>query len=308
MLEEEQRQEVDHAYQQLLDRMAGLLKEGIESGEFRPCDVTVAASTMLSVMLWYPFLNLWPDGSSEVSRGTFREFIKALILQGAAADRSAIPPYQEIEFKGAEGSAAQPFDHSWITDVKREAILSVASRLFNEKGIDATTLEEIASQIGATTGALYHQIGGRETIVTECYFRSAQIGLLIFDRAAEQPGSRLAALAAAQQAWSQAQMLRDLASLRPIAGFDAIRPQSRQRFAELVDQVGGRWLKLVGSARGEFRDMDLNILKRSLPGLSSWVARIEPAGLEQQRAIAREMAMFLMIGIGALPGAETDSV
>jgi len=84
-----------------------------------------------------------------------------------------MPPYEEIDFKAPEGSAAQAFDRIWITDVKRTAILSTASRLFNENGVDTTTLDEIASQIGATTGALYHYIGGKETLVTQCYLRAS---------------------------------------------------------------------------------------------------------------------------------------
>ena len=185
MIEEDQRQQVVQAYQQLLDGMTGLLRRGIESGEFRSCDVEVAAYTIYSIIFWLPFVNLLRDRLPEVSRRDFREFIKTLILKGTAADRGAMPTYEEIDFRAREETTVQAFDRSWITDVKREAILSAASRLFNEKGVDTTTLEEIANQIGATTGALYHHVGDKETIVTECYLRAGQIAELILHRALE---------------------------------------------------------------------------------------------------------------------------
>jgi AcrR family transcriptional regulator len=221
-----------------------------------------------------------------------------------------MPPYEEIEFKAPEGSAAQAFDRIWITDVKRAAILSTASRLFNEKGVDTTTLEEIASQFGATTGALYHYIGGKEALVTQCYLRASQLSLFIIDRALEQPGSRLGAIAAYEQAWTQAQMRKDVAPISQLASFDALSASSKGQIQNMSQQFGERWRKLTGDAlaAGEYRKIDLDILQRTLPGLSNWLVRMETGDLENQRSIGRELGVFLTLGIGALPGAAGRSI
>jgi AcrR family transcriptional regulator len=308
MMDEVRRRMVVQAIDELFEKLAGLLKRGIDLGEFRACETGVAAPAIVSLILWQPFVNLVPSGGPKAPRQAYREFIKSLILKGTAADRSAMPPYEEIEFKAPEGSAAQAFDRIWITDVKRAAILSTASRLFNEKGVDTTTLDEIASQFGATTGALYHHIGDKETLVTQCYLRAYQLSLFIIDRALEQPGSRLGAIAAYEQAWTQAQMRKDVAPMSQLASFDALSASSKGQIQNMSQQFGARWRKLTGDAlaAGEYRKIDLDILQRTLPGLSNWLVRMETGDLENQRSIGRELGVFLTLGIGALPGATAD--
>ena len=308
MMDEVRRRMVVQAIDELFEKLAELLKRGIDLGEFRACKTGVAAPAIVSLILWQPFVNLVPSGGPKASRQAYREFIKSLILKGTAADRSAMPPYEEIDFKAPEGSAAQAFDRIWITDVKRAAILSTASRLFNEKGVDTTTLDEIASQFGATTGALYHHIGDKETLVTQCYLRAYQLSLFIIDRALEQPGSRLGAIAAFEQAWTQAQMRKDVAPMSQLASFEALSASSKGQIQNMSQQFGARWRKLAGDALAarEYRKIDLDILQRTLPGLSNWLVRMETGDLENQRSIGRELGVFLTLGIGALPGAAAD--
>lgn len=303
MIEKEKRQTIVQAYEKLQGQITGLLKRGIGSGEFRSCDVEVATHMTLNIVFWLPFVNLLRDGLPVLSRKDFREFIKTFILEGTAADRGVMPTYEEMDFRVREEATLQAFDRIWITDVKREAILATASRLFNEKGVDTTTLEEIASQLGATTGALYHHLGDKETIVTECYLRAGQIAIHIIDRALELPALKPNAAAAFLHAWALAQMRQDLAPLRPFAGFDALTSEAKQRIEESSARFGERWHRLIaaGSANGEYRDMDLDAFKLILPGVSSWVVRMSTRDLEHQRAIARELAVLQTIGIGALP-------
>ncbi|QPM90199.1 TetR/AcrR family transcriptional regulator [Pseudooceanicola algae] len=55
-----------------------------------------------------------------------------------------------------------------IRDQKRRAALRIASRLFNEKGYHATSLEEIAEEIGVTKTALYYYFRNKEELLYEC--------------------------------------------------------------------------------------------------------------------------------------------
>jgi hypothetical protein len=78
----------------------------------------------------------------------------------------------------------------------------------------------------------------------------------------------------------------------------------------MSQQFGERWRKLTGDAlaAGEYRKIDLDILQRTLPGLSNWLVRMETGDLENQRSIGRELGVFLTLGIGALPGAAGRSI
>ncbi|QOL80919.1 TetR family transcriptional regulator [Pseudooceanicola spongiae] len=55
-----------------------------------------------------------------------------------------------------------------IREQKRRAALRVASRLFNEKGYHATSLDQIADQIGVTKTALYYYFRNKEELLYDC--------------------------------------------------------------------------------------------------------------------------------------------
>jgi AcrR family transcriptional regulator len=58
-------------------------------------------------------------------------------------------------------------------ELKREALLSMAVRLFNERGYDATSLADIAEALHVTKAALYYYVSGKEEILLECQRRGA---------------------------------------------------------------------------------------------------------------------------------------
>ena len=48
----------------------------------------------------------------------------------------------------------------------RERILTVAARLFSEKGFNATSIRDIANELGVTKAALYYHFTSKEEILT----------------------------------------------------------------------------------------------------------------------------------------------
>lgn len=63
-----------------------------------------------------------------------------------------------------------------LREMKRRAALRVASRLFNEKGYHATSLDEIADRIGVTKTALYYYFRNKEELLFECIEISIKAG------------------------------------------------------------------------------------------------------------------------------------
>ena len=55
-----------------------------------------------------------------------------------------------------------------VREQKRRAALRVASRIFNEKGYHATSLDEVADDIGVTKTALYYYFKNKEQLLYEC--------------------------------------------------------------------------------------------------------------------------------------------
>ena len=54
---------------------------------------------------------------------------------------------------------------SELTGTKQEEIINVASRLFSEKGYKATSLKEIADQVGLHKTSLFHYFKNKEEIL-----------------------------------------------------------------------------------------------------------------------------------------------
>jgi AcrR family transcriptional regulator len=57
-------------------------------------------------------------------------------------------------------------------DEKREAVINTAARLFQEKGYDNTSLNEIAEALNVTKPTLYHYVENKAEILGECHSRT----------------------------------------------------------------------------------------------------------------------------------------
>lgn len=53
----------------------------------------------------------------------------------------------------------------------RERLLAVATRLFAEKGFEATSVQEIVASAGVTKGAMYHYFASKDDLLFEIYHR-----------------------------------------------------------------------------------------------------------------------------------------
>ncbi len=69
----------------------------------------------------------------------------------------------------------------------RERILDVALDLFIERGIDATSLREIAQELGITKAAIYYHFAGKDDIVMALHLRLHDIGRRGLLRLGEEP-------------------------------------------------------------------------------------------------------------------------
>jgi AcrR family transcriptional regulator len=57
------------------------------------------------------------------------------------------------------------------SEATRNALMTVARRLFTERGYDAVSAEEIVREAGVTRGALYHHFGGKAELLEAVYER-----------------------------------------------------------------------------------------------------------------------------------------
>ena len=60
------------------------------------------------------------------------------------------------------------------TDIKRQAILDVAYRLFKTVGFDGTSVSEITAQVGGSKATIYSYFASKEELFVECMIAAAE--------------------------------------------------------------------------------------------------------------------------------------
>lgn len=299
MMNQTQRDTIQGLYDALAARLAHLLETGHREGVLRACDIEVNARVILSLVTWAPLARPWAHAVGPMGAERLRAAVKATVFDGFSTQLQ-LPDYQPLDLSKLAPQVVSAFDRDAALEAKREALLRVASRAFNRKGIDATSLEEIAAQLGTTKRTFHHHIGSKQDLVSACYERAFRIFLFIKDRMLEYSGSRLDALASSMDALARAYPNEELNPLSPLVGHAALSPEGRAKFAVRSDQLGDAYHELIreGAREGSIAEVDVHARALMLPGLLSWLVKDDvPTDPSQQQHIAREIANLVAVGL-----------
>lgn len=140
---------------------------------------------------------------------------------------------------------------------RRSAILHSSAELFARKGVAATTVREIADEVGVLSGSLYHYFPSKDAIVNEII--TSYLGELLTSYAEVtgadlDPRGRMHGLVLASLRMAEAQphatqiYQNELAYLRELPQYSHVD--------EAVSEVQRAWLEVIESGRAEkaFRD------------------------------------------------------
>jgi AcrR family transcriptional regulator len=299
MMTPSQRDTIQGLYDALAARVAHLLTTGQSEGLIRECDVEVNARIILSLVTWAPLARSLARASDGVNAETLLDAVLATIFDGLSRDRRA-PEYVHFDLSSLCMRNGAVFDRDAISEAKRETLVSVASRLFNRKGIDATSLEEIAAQVGATKRTLHRHLGSKQELVGACYDRAFKIFLHIKDAMLAHPGTRLAAISSAMYAVAIAYPREDLSPLSPLVGFDALSPAAQEKFMQQSAELSDGYHETLRKGIEEGSIADVNVESRALvlPGLLSWLVKEDvPTDEARRKYIAGEIAQLVAIGL-----------
>jgi AcrR family transcriptional regulator len=192
------------------------------------------------------------------------------------------------------------FDRSALATAKRQTILSCASRLFNQKGIDATSVDEIAAQIGVTKKTIYRLIGNKQELVMACSSRGFTIFNYIRDSMLLFDGTRLDALAFAHHAIAECVLNAELSPMLYVIGLGSLTRAQRQdiQLSGLLLSAGYQATIVAGVKEGSIRETDIECHGLMLPGLFVWLASENNNTSQSQREkIAAEIASIVAIGL-----------
>lgn len=286
-------------YDSIMAKIADLLRQGAARGDLRPCASSVVAQAIIGLISWIPMARRWRT-SDLLSDADFGEAIKNLLRSGIAADRRAIVSYRPLRLEPAQLPVHQVFNPGAMAAARKEALLAAASWLFNLKGVDATSLEEIALRVGVTKKVIYHNVGDKATLVVECYRRGFRFYEDIAQRALAYEGSRIDATCAAAHALAEASLREDIAPLAPLGGFEALPEPVREEIQASSQRLMDMYLELHrrGQADGSIRSLNSRAMLAIHPGtfewLPKWFDRFEPS---ERAAAAHEVSVLYRLGL-----------
>lgn len=299
MMNATQRDTIQGLHDALATRLAHLLEAGQRDGLMRTCDIEVNARVILSLVTWAPLARPWAQALGPMGHSRLMSAVIATVFDGMAA-QSQLPTITPLDLSALTPRIVNAFDRAGALEAKREALVREASRLFNRKGIDATSLDEIAAQVGATKRTLHHHLGSKQDLVDACYERAYRIFFFIRDRMLEYQGSRIDALAAAMHAIAMAYPSDELTPLTPLTGFSALTPEGQAKMVRYGDELGEGYRTTIrlGIQEGSIRDIDVEARSLMLPGLVSWLVKDDvPADKAAQQHIATEIANLVGVGL-----------
>ena len=300
MMNETQRDTIQGLHDAMSTRLAHLLENGHREGVLRQCDVEVCARIILSMVTWAPLARPWAHSIGPLGHSRLLAAAIATVLEGFASDRK-LPTYRSMDLSQLSPPAVRAFDRAAALDAKREALVREASRLFNRKGIDATSLEEIAARVGATKRTLHHHIGSKADLVIACYDRAFRIFFYIKDGMTAYAGSRLESLVAAMHALALAYTSEVLTPLSPLVGFAALSHEGQARIEAHSKALADTYHAQLRRGIDEqcMPSLDVDARAMMLPGLLSWLVKDDvPSDPNAQQHIAREIANFVALGVG----------
>jgi AcrR family transcriptional regulator len=298
----ERRRAITSLHVGVLTALAAILEQGANRGEVRRCDSVVVGQAIIGLVSWALLAPRWRAGA-RLSRRDLRAAIRQLLDGGVAADRSVADGGARFDLSHREAPLDRVFDPEALAAAKQEALLASASWLFNLKGVDATSLEEIALRVGVTKRVIYHNVGDKETLVGACFRRSFRFHESVAERMERTETSRLDAFCATTRANAEASLREDIAPLAPLANLEALPQAVREEIQAAGQRLMRRYLRTfkAGQAEGSIRKLPARAVLAAHPGVFQWLPKWFDTLTEPQRLSAPdELADLTRLGLRPL--------
>jgi AcrR family transcriptional regulator len=288
------------AHQSNLETLRGYVRAGIADRSIRACDDEVVAQTIIGTIAWIPLSVDWVEDTDAGFRARTVEALIDVLVDGEARDT-------DFRFEPAVAIAsffpppAKAFDRRATSAAKIDQLVMTASQLFNRKGIDGTSLDDIAAALGATKGVLYHYLKNKGDLVVRCYRRSFDLTERFADAcdAKGRTGLERALLGLWLNVQAQASGLSPLILM---AGASALPATVRREIVRRARRLQKRFRAFgeQGLADGSFRAVDFDAVAQLGAGpfewLPKWFSTDDPRAPE---ALAREIVDLFVKGLRA---------
>ncbi|MGO9934164.1 MAG: TetR/AcrR family transcriptional regulator [Steroidobacteraceae bacterium] len=295
----EARRAISAAHAANVDRLRAIIRRGVADRSVRACDDEVIAQTLIGMIAWVPLSVDWVMGTQPGFRGRAVEALVELVVKGYARNRR-FEFSSPIAIDAFLPTPPNAFDRPALAAAKIEQLLLTASRMFNRRGIDATSLDDIAGALGATKGAFYHHLHNKTELVVRCYRRALALYERFADAAAAgRNGLERGAIGLYLNIQAHT---AGLSPLTQLVGVHALPPAARNEITARSRALQRRFEAFgeQGQADGSCRSSDFDALAQLGAGAFEWLPKwLPPEDPRAARQIADEIIGFLCRGIRA---------
>jgi AcrR family transcriptional regulator len=300
-----ERQAIAAAHAANVSRLRGIIRLGSEVGELRPCDDEIIAQAIIGMLAWIPQSAEWVEGSDANHRARAIEAMVDILAHGEAADPAwtFLPP---VAIGAFFPPAPDPFDRSQVAEAKLERLLMTASAVFNRRGVDGASLDEVARELGATKGAFYHYLDNKTELVVRCQERANRL-YDAFAEAADSHGNTSLEKAIIGFYLLVQSHASGLSPLIQLVGHEAFPPAARRAMRRRNRAVQQRYEAFSTLSRqdGAMRQIDFNAVSQLGAGVFEWLPKwFDPADPRAAEVLAAELVRLFAHGLKQPHGRE----
>jgi len=285
-----------------IDALSGIFRAGQSSSVFKLTDPEIAAQTLFGMLSWTQLWYNWSlpeNGARALRLATAADSICDAIFYGVAADSGA--PFEcGVDAQQLTFRRFNTFDRDEANAQRQSLLVDAASLLFNRRGLEGASIDDVGSEVGATKGAVYHHFKDKNAFIVACYERAFEQYELFAKCALESRRPPLDQLLMVLHLNCQAQA-GETPPLILQPGLQSLPDQFLQRARALASQM--RALHAAGMKQGGVRPTSPAIVE--LPaGAFFWIPKWR-AGRPDLSAstIADEMTRIYRSGLCSRDGA-----
>jgi AcrR family transcriptional regulator len=268
-----QRAEIEAAHGANIAALTRFIDGGIRDGSVRSCDAEIVAQTLIGMLAWLPLAGEWTVGRGDDVKAHAARTLADVVSDGIAVD-PAYPFECPLDIDAFAFKPGNAFDREAAAAMKVELLARAASKLFNQRGIDGTSLDQVTQVLGATKGAFYQHIPDKASLVAECHRRQMDLSRRIADAAGKAGKNGLERSLIGMHLLVQA-FASELSPLSPLTGLEALPAKARAAIQRGGQELSQRYedYNRQGIRDGSFRPFDTRTMAVAGAGVFSWIPR-----------------------------------
>lgn len=157
---------------------------------------------------------------------------------------------------------------------KRNAVLTTAAQLFNERGFHATSLDDIAARLHVTKPTLYYYVKNKDEILLACVSKGLDMTLAGIEASRAAGGNVVDQLRACMQVYADI-VMQPFGMCLIRVGDEEVPEPARSELRRLKSEIDLAFRRLVaqGVQEGSLNPCDPKMTAFVIAGALSWIGR-----------------------------------